>query len=801
MTTRLAAGIVAGVLLTPAVAAAQVKVTVVDASGAVIARARLSATCEGRSFAAVADDYGRIEVVGTPSSCLVAVEAPGFSTWRGTLGELVREPQVGLTVAAVDEHLQVRARAPWAALASASADRGDFSRLGWDADAVLRVARARAGVTLRDQALYVDGVPASSLPPAAAIHAMSINADPFSVLYSESDANIVEIESAMPDRQFRWSAGAAPAHLGGLNPLFRSSDPQRNASDVSVDLPVPRTPVMLSAFAWRQRYADPRPVITGAQLAPQPAMAAGTSTALTVQLAARWNTGVRTTLSVATASGRSSGINVGGIVEADAASSGSATSVDGRWLVEVNRARVRYRTTATFATADSTSTADSSEVGVQVLDDQIAGGAPVRSSRTVERRWALTQLADSDTGRWLAGWQIAGDAVRERLDPNAAGQWLFGSRAELHRAQNGAPATLIRIAGPIQQAVTQITASSFAQREWIGPVVTVRLGARADFQTADGITLSPRVSVRRMHGSLLVQSSAGVFRQNWSPTILMQASRFTAGSAVRQLVRADLLGRGEALVRPIHSAIDPGLTRPRSVIVANAVRQRWRNGEAGIEHRWTAATRRAGSLRVPVDDGWTDVLDSDRRLRRHQLHGRVQLAVRRIDVIANLEWMDSHDDGDGPLSFSASPLDSRDDWAPSAGVAPHHLSVVITPPVMWGVSTGLLLSARSTSPFDTRSGADPLDNALYIDRLGNTRNSGRGPAYQTVDAYAQRRVTVPLVRLRGQRLAVTVVAAADNLLGRRNISAIGAIRSSPTFAQPLRADPGRTLRVSVWLAK
>jgi hypothetical protein len=107
---------------------------------------------------------------------------------------------------------------------------------------------------------------------------------------------------------------------------------------------------------------------------------------------------------------------------------------------------------------------------------------------------------------------------------------------------------------------------------------------------------------------------------------------------------------------------------------------------------------------------------------------------------------------------------------------------------------------RSSAPYDVTSGADVSGNGLYNDRAGRPRNSGDGPAYQSISVYGHRRMALPkILSFRGKRSHVNVSIRADNVLDRPNFASYGSVVGSPLFGRPLAAAPGRSFSVGFTL--
>ena len=314
-----------------------------------------------------------------------------------------------------------------------------------------------------------------------------------------------------------------------------------------------------------------------------------------------------------------------------------------------------------------------------------------------------------------------------------------------------------------------------------------------------GLILVRELDERR---DFTLQSGVGLFRQNWSNDVLMQARRFESTSAEWLVSDVPLPDRaGDTEVERVRTVIAGNFHRPLSLVARHGMVFRRARLMSGLEYTWTAGRARPGSRRLAVVNGWVDRLESSRRLRRHQLHAVLGYGFAGATVLTHYEWVVSHDDGDGPFSFPARQDDLASEWARSAGMAPHQLSIVGQVPPVAGVNMGAILTVRSRAPLDIRSGTDAEGNRLYTDRGDRERNAGEGPGFQSLDLFAHRRVQLPYVRARGTPIFVDVTVSADSLIGAANHETVGAVLSSPYFGDPVAAHPGRTLRVGVRLSR
>ena len=780
---------------------------VIDPFDAAIPGAEVTLVCEGgdRPFLTTTGPLG-VASLPAGQDCELTVRATGFATWRGPLTEAWTRGSVRLSVAPREERVDVNPLIepmPWAPLTSARITRNDLALLGWDPALTLRYAKARAGATLGADQVYVDGLPAAGLPPPTTMAALAVNPDPFSVRYSESDRNVVEIVSATPDRTFRWSGGLLPRTVGARNPLAPEMRREHRDGHVSASGPVPWTPVTFAVDVNRVASREERPVFVSPVGPPERGLSETSAHSAAVALVGHWHERLKTRLAVLSTRGTDSAVDVGGFVQPDAATGSSLASDELRLSVDATGERLRYRSGLLYGTSDTEFRARSGGLGLVVLDTLTAGGAPLGEMRLARRSWLWNNTITPADASWTVGWSVASERGDEQLAPNRSGQVTFGSLDEYGAAmQGGAGGVWMRMTGTVRQSMRLTTSAAFTEKAWRLPGAALRAGLRLDYQSGDGLAASPRLSGQVALRDFSVQSRVGLFRQDWSNDVLLQARRFESTTAEWLVSDIPLPERAQDTeVERVRTVIADNFHRPLSLMARHGVVFRRSRLMAGIEHTWTAGRARPGSRRLATVDGWVDRLESSRRLRRHQVHAVLEYAVAGATVLTHYEWVVSNDDGDGPFSFPARQDDLASEWARSAGMAPHQLSIVGQVPPVAGVSMGAILTVRSRAPLDIRSGTDAEGNRLYTDRGDRERNAGEGPGFQSLDLFAHRRVQLPYVRPRGTPIFVDVTVSADNLLGADNFETVGSVLPSPYLGFPVAAQPGRTLRVGARLSR
>src|SRR5205823_13226596 len=174
------------------------------------------------------------------------------------------------------------------------------------------------------------------------------------------------------------------------------------------------------------------------------------------------------------------------------------------------------------------------------------------------------------------------------------------------------------------------------------------------------------------------------------------------------------------------------------------------------------------SERLRTVTGWTDLLESNRAFRKHQIHLRAQYKFAGQSLTAHYEWIRSFDNTDGPFSFPAIPGDIRDEWARSSGVSPHNFTIVSNFQMRGGVSMNVAGSWRSSAPYNITSGLDPAHNGLYNDRGGLARNGGMASHYRNISLYGFRRFRIlGFAKQSKHSLYANLGFQAENLLGNR----------------------------------
>jgi hypothetical protein len=281
-----------------------------------------------------------------------------------------------------------------------------------------------------------------------------------------------------------------------------------------------------------------------------------------------------------------------------------------------------------------------------------------------------------------------------------------------------------------------------------------------------------------------MEDRGDVFQQFLIPNASL--SSMAGGTGIRAIRETEVIAK-----------ITPGLAPNRNWMSKVSVGHPFGNFVPGIEYTWTAGIHLLGSERLSARNGFVDWLQSNRDLRKHEVHFLAQYKIGSERFTAHYEWVRSFDNTDGPFSFPVYAGNLGTEWARSSGISPHNFSVVGTFQLPTAVSLTLVETVNSSAPYNITSGADVTGNGLFNDRGGRPRNSGNGTSYNSLSLYAYRRIGLPRFFLEAKKnFHVNVGVQADNLLGHPNYLSFGSVSSSPLFGQPLVALPERSLRLS-----
>lgn len=345
--------------LAPAAFAQTINGTVVDGDSRVIAGARVTSTCGQQSKTSTTDPQGRFEFrwgTAAVEACSLEVSSPGFQAFKQLVGPSRSPHLIRMDPAPIREAVNVDARLENAlldnvvSLGSRSLSDAELQRISNNTYDLIRYAKAAAGATFGQDALYIDGLPASVAPPSTAIGRITVNSDPFSSEFSDIGQNRIEITTKGPDRRLRFHLAAASLSAGASNVLAPGLDSISRTSSLGLSGPVPGLPASFSARASVSQEKQVQPIQAVVPRQHLPRAAFTDSRAESVSLTSYYSRSetVRANFSLSQLRDRSANINVGGLTLPEAGMSGSAGFLEVRAASSIEEApyqprRLRHR--------------------------------------------------------------------------------------------------------------------------------------------------------------------------------------------------------------------------------------------------------------------------------------------------------------------------------------------------------------------------------------------------------------------------------------------------------------------------
>lgn len=792
-----------------ALLAASVSGVVLDPQDLAVRDARVSLECARRTERATTDSEGRFSVAApAEGTCILSIVREGFAPFQQTIDDGRVSVVARLALAPVQHRIDVVALEPAPhtfGTISLSADTQNLRAFGATTADLIRYAQLMAGTATRPAEVYVDGLSAGELPPLAAIAHISINGDPFSAEYADADVSSIDIITKAPSRKVRLFMGGDMPGVDGRDMLAPSLKTRSRFANVGVMGPVPHLPLTFSASGGVSRAAQEMPIqVVMPELGDRARSDVTTNRSESGSLSIHYAPGpsLRVRGSFRELRARGSNVGIGGITLREAASSSSFVTRDSRITATHLASRLLYEAGVVATSSDSRTRANSTEPGIAVGGDVIMGGAPVAESQRRTTRWTTKHVVRSRSLRpWTLGTVISGTHDASRNVANSGGTFYFADAAAYREALlGGRTATWSVARGTHAVRFNTRTAAAFAQAELLRRgELALSGGLRADYQTAFGVIASPRLSLAARWRDVGVRAGVGMFVQRVPERIFLTVLE-NDGLHLRHFIATDA-----SLTAPVESMMD-ALTSIRSRIARSVVRPRslqWRLSAersigavtSALEYSVSGERNLLGSDRVPSGPEWVDVFASDRRAMRQRVHAYSRYSAKGQQLVFDYEFARAHDNTDGPFSFPQQSGNLAGEWARSAGVPPHSVTIMSHLSLPAGISVNIVDNWRSRAPYNITTGRDVDGKGLMLDRGGRSRNSGDGPRFHSVSLYAHRRVEWADLLKVPRGMGINISVQADNILNNRNYLAIGSIAESSTFGLPVAAYPGRSVRV------
>jgi hypothetical protein len=518
-------------------------------------------------------------------------------------------------------------------------------------------------------------------------------------------------------------------------------------------------------------------------------------------------------------------------------------SESGPWTRNIfGESRLQLRRTATA----STSTFEAPTL--RVLDAMTSGGAQQAGGRTADEiEWATN--VDWARGRHSvrAGALVEGGWFRSDTRTNYLGTFTYTS---LEDFEAGRPSTYSQRVGDPLVEYSHFQAGLFVQDDWrVARNLTLSAGLRQEFQTHmdDRWNLAPRVGFTWSpfaSGRTTIRGGGGIF-YDW-----LEADTFEQTLRVDGVRQQDLVIRnpgfpdpyaGDATLDalpPSRYTLSGDLVMPRRAMVIAGLSQRLTPAlMANVSYSHSEGHHRlrgrnvnapgASGLRPDASLGNVTQVESTAGMRGDVLNAGLNLSLpaRRTFLFANYTYLRQESDADGPFSLPADNYNLSGEWAPVSGMARHNVSGMLNTSLPGNIRLGLSATARTGAPYNVTTGADDNGDTVFNDRPGGVaRNSARGAGMwdaaarvsytfgfgeRTPDAGGGHQPTMIVQRVGGgagdmlgamggggaenKRIRIELFLSAQNVFNTVNPIGHSGVMTSPFFAQPTAAMPGRRI--------
>ena len=401
---------------------------------------------------------------------------------------------------------------------------------------------------------------------------------------------------------------------------------------------------------------------------------------------------------------------------------------------------------------ETTSTSISSAPAVIVIDAFSSGGAGV-SSEGSTRTLEVADNFDFNVGRHAmrAGLLLEAGAYRNLDARNAAGTFTFSS---LEAFLAGTPNTFTQRLGQLQTAFSQYQLGLYWQDDFrLNRSLSLSVGVREEVQThvGDAMNLMPRLgfTFTRPRSRTTIRGGYGLFHDWYEANLYDQTLRVTGeAGAQRDLLilnpgypdpaggtAATVLGSGRVqaasnLNMPYVHQASIGLERAvtQSLMVqASYMRILGRNE---MRARNVNAPDEFGVRPEPTVGTVTQIESTGRSASdRINVNAVYRLPERRTFINFNYTWSTVRNDADGPLSLPADSRNPDAEWGPASQDIRHRFNAAVNIGLPLGVRANLSGTAQSAAPYTITTGRDDNGDGVSNDRpAGVGRNSVRGAA-------------------------------------------------------------------------
>jgi hypothetical protein len=414
--------------------------------------------------------------------------------------------------------------------------------------------------------------------------------------------------------------------------------------------------------------------------------------------------------------------------------------------------KVQY--TRDFSETSSFSTAPA----IVVIDSFSSGGAGQQS----DRRGRLLEIEDNidfqigKKHRMRAGFLLEGMWYRSDELRNGNGTWTFG---DINQYNLGLAATYTQRVGTTLVDYSQYQGGIYVQDDYTpSKKLSLSFGVRYEVQShlEDHTNVAPRVGFTWTPGKYTLRGGYGIFNDWYDANTYEQTLRVNGVTQQDMVVQnplyPDTTGGALANTLPPSKYLAAfGLQMPylhqASVSVERTVIETLRLMASYTMMRGRD-TFRAVNINAPLTSGLNPVRPDPRLGNVNQLEStgkteidRLTLNVnfakpeKRFFMGANYQLGRSNNFSDSAFALPANNYDLLAEWGPSLQDVRHRFFGMVNFGVPWAMRLGIFTQGQSASPYNVITGFDNNRDTVVNDRPeSQTRNAARGSASWNLNA-------------------------------------------------------------------
>ena len=809
--------------------AAVLRLTVLDQTGAPLRTAQVvlrDAAGVERTAGVNASGVATFDGL-TPAAYQATASAEGFRTMivpcavkRGQNQATVRLP-----VASIEQTINVLGESP-----AQRRDNGFTQTLTADEIDALSDDPDEMADQLADLAgpgaqIYVDGFRGGRLPPKAQIQQIRFHSNSYSAEYHDAGMVRVEVITRPGTAGLRGQAntGFGPGALNSKNAFATEKGDERlNRYALNVQGPIVKGRTSLSIALDGNNSYTSRTIVAASPTgdvfgqARQPVNGLNTSVRLVHQISE--NNQLR-----AEYARRSNARDNLGVGDFDLPSR-AFTVENGADTLRVLNTRLIGKVFSELKVEWSSQRTDTTPGSllptIRVLDAFTSGGAG-QSGRRLARQFNIEQNVDFTIGKrhtLRGGVLVESGWWNSTNRSNASGTYTFSSLADYNA---GTPSIYTRRTGDPQVDFAMLQAGWYLQDDIrITKAFSIGVGVRQELQSAvaDKVNIAPRGAFTwNVDKTTVVRGGYGLF-YDWYDSNLYE-----------QTLRVDGTHQVDVVVsNPAFPIVDgSGLSLPPSVIRAASLTQPLvQQSSVGIErpltpwlglradYLWTRGSDTLRSINVnapingvrpaPLAGNITEIQSTGRRASdRLTVNLSLRSPKQRATANVSYQLQSARNYADSATSLPANSNDPDADWGPSAQDIRHRLTVSFNAPLIFGIRTGINLTASSAAPYTVTTGRDDNGDAVFNDRpAGVGRNSARGAAQFNGTMRFTKSVNLGGATVAGEtgssaRYRMDVYAQLANPFNYVNDNQFIGNRLSPFFGTATSAGPARRVELGM----